>query len=132
MTPRAKADFYHPTFIIRLYQKIALTEHNHYWLSIADTISYSSAENTTFRLRTEKGIEETPSSITGWFCTCTLGARVSGCCAHIASVLWHLRFERHHQAKTLKTHDKYMDSLIDAAAEVLDTNSDSSEGSDTE
>ena len=55
-----------------------------------------------------------------------------GYCAYIASVICHLGFKRHQQAtKTSKTHDKYMDSLIDAEAEVLDTNSDSSEESDT-
>lgn len=71
--------------------------------------------------------------ITGWFCTCKSGARVVGCCAHIASVLWYLGFERHNPArKTSKTHDKYMDSLTDAAAEVWDTSSNSSDGSDIE
>lgn len=71
--------------------------------------------------------------ITGWFCTCKSGARVVGCCAHIASVLWYLGFERHQPAtKTSKTHDKYMDSLTDAAAEVWDTNSDASDESDKE
>lgn len=71
--------------------------------------------------------------ITGWFCTCKSGARVVGCCAHIASVLWYLGFERHQPAtKTSKTHDKYMDSLTDAAAEVWDTYSDSSDKSDIE
>ena len=39
------------------------------------------------------------SPITGWFCTCKSGVRVVGCCAHIASVLWYLGFERHQSAK---------------------------------
>ena len=42
-----------------------------------------------------------------------------GCCAHIASVSWYLGFERHQTAtQTPKAHDKYMDSLTDAAAKV--------------
>ena len=57
--------------------------------------------------------------ITGWFCTCKSGARVVGCCAHIASVLWYLGFKRHQAAtQTPKVHVKYMDSLKDAPAEV--------------
>ena len=73
------------------------------------------------------------SPITGWFCTCKSGARVVGCCAYIASVLWYLGFERHQPAtKGPKIHNKYMDFLSDAAAEVWDANSDSSEESDRE
>lgn len=29
-------------------------------------------------------IQHTPEQITGWYCTCKVGARVVGCCAHIA------------------------------------------------
>ncbi|CAF1271974.1 unnamed protein product, partial [Didymodactylos carnosus] len=28
--------------------------------------------------------------IQGWYCTCTVGSRVIGCCNHIAALLWHL------------------------------------------
>lgn len=28
--------------------------------------------------------------ITGWYCTCSAGARVIGCCAHITALLWHI------------------------------------------
>ena len=71
--------------------------------------------------------------ITGWFCTCKSGARVVGCCAHIASVLWYLGFERHQPAsKYSKANDKYMSSLSDAAAEVWDCISHSSDESDIE
>ena len=28
--------------------------------------------------------------IAGWYCTCSAGARVIGCCAHITALLWHL------------------------------------------
>ena len=30
--------------------------------------------------------------IRSWYCTCKSGARVVGCCAHVASVLWFLGF----------------------------------------
>ncbi|XP_052689344.1 uncharacterized protein LOC128167586 [Crassostrea angulata] len=40
-------------------------------------------------------IQYTPEQISGWYCTCKVGARVVGCCAHIASALWYLGYERH-------------------------------------
>ena len=83
----------------------------------------------TYNLWIEHNISLNP--ITGWFCTCKSGARVVGCCAHIASVLWYLGFERHQPApKATKAHDKYMDSLSDAAAEVWDSINSSSDESD--
>ncbi|XP_052078126.1 uncharacterized protein LOC127716083 [Mytilus californianus] len=42
--------------------------------------------------------EEKP--VNGWYCTCKVGARMVGCCAHVASVLWYLGLERH--MKSLK------------------------------
>ncbi len=32
--------------------------------------------------------EEDP--IEGWYCTCPTGARVIGCCSHVAALLWYL------------------------------------------
>ena len=32
--------------------------------------------------------------ITGWYRGCRSGARIVGCCAHVASVLWYLGFYR--------------------------------------
>ncbi|CAF5116027.1 unnamed protein product, partial [Rotaria magnacalcarata] len=34
------------------------------------------------------------SPISGWYCTCTLGCRDVGCCAHVAALLWHLGVRR--------------------------------------
>lgn len=28
--------------------------------------------------------------IKGWFCTCAASARIIGCCAHVAALIWHL------------------------------------------
>lgn len=36
--------------------------------------------------------EEEP--IKGWFCTCSAGARIIGCCAHITALIWHLGVSR--------------------------------------
>ena len=33
--------------------------------------------------------------IKGWYFKCKNGARVVGCCSHIGSVLWYLRYFRH-------------------------------------
>ena len=33
--------------------------------------------------------------VRGWYCQCSVGSRVVGCCAHIASVLWYLGYHRH-------------------------------------
>ena len=32
--------------------------------------------------------------IKGWYCTCSAGARVIGCCAHITALIWHLSVSR--------------------------------------
>jgi hypothetical protein len=29
-----------------------------------------------------------------WYCTCVIGSRVIGCCAHVAALLWYLGVER--------------------------------------
>ena len=85
--------------------------------------------NKTYNLWIEHSTSLNP--ITGWFCTSKSGARVVGCCAHIASALWYLGFERHQPpTKTFKAHDKYM-VLTDAAAEVWDSINSSSDESDT-
>lgn len=87
--------------------------------------------STTYNLWTEHDTGLNP--INGWYCTCKSGARVVGCCAHIASVIWYLGFERYQQkSKHPKTQDKFMETLADAAAEVWDTESDSSNDSNTE
>ncbi|CAC5398621.1 unnamed protein product [Mytilus coruscus] len=39
-------------------------------------------------------IEFSEGEVTGWYCTCKVGARVVGCCAHIASTMWYLGYSR--------------------------------------
>lgn len=57
--------------------------------------------------------------ITSWYCTCKVGARVVGCCSHIASVLWFLGYERQQnnptRAVTIST-----DTILDASEVDLD------------
>ena len=38
---------------------------------------------------------EGADAITGWYCTCPVGARLVGCCSHIAAVLWYLGIYLH-------------------------------------
>ena len=70
---------------------------------------------------------------TGWFCTFRRSARVVGCYARIASGLWYFGVKWYQPAtKSSKAHDIYMDSLTDAAVEVLKSMKDSSDKSDME
>ena len=40
-------------------------------------------------------VEYNSNSITAWYCQCKAGARVVGCCAHVASIIWYLGLARH-------------------------------------
>ena len=40
--------------------------------------------------------------ITGYFCSCIVGARTSGCCSHVAASLYHL-FVKQDQVKAHQT-----------------------------
>ncbi|XP_052680283.1 uncharacterized protein LOC128161076 [Crassostrea angulata] len=73
-----------------------------------------------------KWIQYTPEQISGWYCTCKVGARVVGCCAHIASALWYLGYERH-EAKHSSGVDNNTTNIDDARhieVSVSDSESD--------
>lgn len=55
--------------------------------------------------------------VSGWYCQCKVGARVVGCCAHIASVMWYLAHHRHktEAQKTKRLSDEYGSFLQDSA-----------------
>ena len=53
--------------------------------------------------------------IDGRYCTCKNGARVVGCCAHIASIIWYLGFDRHIEKKVHST-KKAANALLNASA----------------
>jgi hypothetical protein len=38
--------------------------------------------------------EDDDEPVKGWFCTCSAGARIIGCCAHITALIWHLGVNR--------------------------------------
>ena len=85
------ADLPHPHQYIRHYKLI---------------ISWKKKKKKKKTLLGRKGLISTPSY--NWPFFVNLGAKVFGHCAHIASVLWYLGFERYQPAtKTSKMHDKY-------------------------
>lgn len=53
-------------------------------------------------------------SIDGWYCTCRSGARTLGCCAHIASILWHLGYNKYQEKKQRKSLE-YQNFVLDVA-----------------
>ncbi|XP_060070543.1 uncharacterized protein LOC132550491 [Ylistrum balloti] len=68
--------------------------------------------------------------ISGWYCQCKVGARVVGCCAHIASVLWYLSYDRHQSDTAQTTASSSFLSCVDDAMTVenwsdCDSDSDS-------
>ncbi|XP_061180161.1 uncharacterized protein LOC133188674 [Saccostrea echinata] len=70
-------------------------------------------------------IEHSEGAVTGWYCQCRAGARVVGACAHVASVLWFLGYERHTNA--FRPTQDWADYLEDAAVlpAVMDGSSES-------
>ncbi|GFR33705.1 uncharacterized protein TNCT_104251 [Trichonephila clavata] len=50
-----------------------------------------------------------------WYCQCKVGARVFGCCAHVASVLRYLGYWRHSHTQTKTSSLAYTDTPQDAA-----------------
>ncbi|XP_033752795.1 uncharacterized protein LOC117336398 [Pecten maximus] len=52
--------------------------------------------------------------ILGWYCTCKVGARVVGCCAHVASVLWYLGYKRHTEEDSMAK-DSLTSTFLNAA-----------------
>ncbi|XP_061170898.1 uncharacterized protein LOC133180371 [Saccostrea echinata] len=71
-------------------------------------------------------IEHSEGAVTGWYCQCRAGARVVGACAHVASVLWFLGYERHTNFAFRPTQD-WADYFEDAAVlpAVMDGSSES-------
>ncbi|CAC5385203.1 unnamed protein product [Mytilus coruscus] len=68
-------------------------------------------------------VEYSTDDITGWYCTCKVGARVVGCCAHIASTIWYLGHSRW-QSETVGT-CRYTEHIVNAKDIPLETDSGS-------
>ena len=72
-------------------------------------------------------IRYSASTILGWYCTCPAGARVIGCCAHCASIIWYLSFARHHPEQLKQESSSFVNFLTNAT-----DYSDASDESDLE
>ena len=57
------------------------------------------------------------AGVNGWYCQCKVGARVVGCCAHIASVVWYLAYHRFQETRAKKYSATFGTHLLDAATE---------------
>ena len=81
-------------------------------------------------------VEYNPEEVTGWYCTCKIGTRVVGCCAHVASVLWYLSYSRWSDdelstiASSSSFQSKMTDSILDAR-DIPDTESESESDDET-
>ncbi|CAC5402839.1 unnamed protein product [Mytilus coruscus] len=67
--------------------------------------------------------------ISEWYCTCKVGARIVGCCAHVSSVLWYLELYR--LQNTSITSPRFTKSVLDAS-DLPDLETDSDCSSDVE
>ena len=77
-------------------------------------------------------IEYNPDTVTGWYCTCKAGARTVGCCAHIASVIWFLGYQRYSLIKSGPS-GGFLSSVMDASDMPLtDSDSDSNTNENVE
>jgi len=63
-----------------------------------------------------------PKSIEGWHCQCKVGARVVGCCSHVASVIWFMGFYRHQNVTEIKPYT-LTDRILDASEQLDDVSS---------
>jgi hypothetical protein len=69
-------------------------------------------------------VEFSSSNVTGWYCTCKIGARTVGCCAHVASVVWYLGYQRYSEMKSTQL-SKLLSVVTDASdLPVTDSESD--------
>ncbi len=69
--------------------------------------------------------------ILGWYCTCPAGARVVGCCAHVASIIWYLSFARFHPEQLKQESSSFLNSFVDAA-EISDVSDDTEPNTDSD
>ena len=86
---------------------------------------HSNSVQHTLWLRYDNDLSE---PVKEWYCTCKVGARVVGCCAHVSSVLWYLGYDRNQQYQT-KGPEVNVQAILDAA-NIPETDSESSGGED--
>ena len=63
----------------------------------------------------------------GWYCTCKVGGRVIGCCAHISSLMWYLAYARYDLSELHQRSSFYSNVIFNAGEEPSDEADDDSE-----
>ena len=63
--------------------------------------------------------------IQGWYCTCTVGSRIIGCCAHVSSLIWYLALARYNPHELSQRSSLHSNHILDTAEEELSNGSDS-------
>lgn len=59
-------------------------------------------------------IQWTSEQVSGWYCSCPVGMRTVGCCAHVAAVIWYLSIARHQPEKYLTDRRDFFSHLLDS------------------
>ena len=74
-------------------------------------------------------VQYNKNNILGWYCTCSNGSRVVGCCAHVASIIYYLAFARYNPKQLQQRASDYYNSIADAQdySELSDTKSENSD-----
>jgi len=60
-------------------------------------------------------VEFSKKAITGWYCQCKAGARMVGCCAHVATLVWYFAYARLSRYQTSRI--DYWKSVVDCTGE---------------
>lgn len=69
-------------------------------------------------------LKYTSNEILGWYCTCKVGARVIGCCAHISSLMWYLAYARYNPNELQQRSSLYSGIILDAYEEESNDETD--------
>ena len=80
-------------------------------------------------IRYDVYVQYNNKNISGWYCTCSNGSRVLGCCAYVVSIIYYLSFARHNRELLQQRVSNYINSITDAQdySELSDTDSESSD-----
>ncbi|CAC5387886.1 unnamed protein product [Mytilus coruscus] len=77
------------------------------------SVEEANASRLVTKVRWSLKVYSDEGDIEGWHCTCKAGARVVGCCAHVASVLWYLGYQRLEQQSVSRR--DFKTSILDAS-----------------
>jgi len=61
-------------------------------------------------------LEYSSTAVLQWYCQCKVGARVVGCCAHVAAVIWYLSYAQYTSYSSPRDIAEYIEDAADGAA----------------